>query len=269
MPTMVESPKTRSRSNDVEAQGSFYAHPETGERFIRVTHITGMVKNFGLENWKININRAGVRDAAVDVYREIEASSEDHPPPTIFGATVDQRINGVYFDKQKADAAADVGSLMHDYISATLLYELGAGLKPKPLPKELQPGFDLWDGWRNEIGFEPLCVEDLLWNHQYKYAGRRDAKGKVRDGRIIQADWKTSGDIYPNYCWQVAAYDEADKDMGHGGADAGVIVLIPVPKDKKKVEFKTLMRTKEQMAEDFTVFRACLHIYRWQERCGI
>lgn len=264
MPQMHQ--KGRSRSD----QSKFYEHPVTGEKLIRVTAITSVPSNWALENWKVKQNRKQVEDGFLDAYRAVIGmlTSTKQPMPSVegFQAIASQIIGDIRADEKKADAAADVGRLVHDYISETLLHEMGSSKVPSPLPDALMPGFLQWDAWRKEVGFVPEFVEDVVYNLKWKYAGRRDAKGKIKTGQTIIADWKTSGDLYGNYCWQVAAYEEADRESGHGGADLGVQVLIPVPKEKKTPKFKVVMRNKDEMAEDFTVFRACLHIYRWQER---
>lgn len=112
---------------------------------------------------------------------------------------------------------------------------------------------DEWKGyarafyrWIEEMGAEVLENERTVVNEKYKYAGTLDLLVKI-GGKKLVVDVKTGKDIYPEAFMQVAAYKEALE----GVDDAAVLLL------KEDGTYKY-----EIGNGSFTVFRACLHIWK-------
>lgn len=260
MTTVKVQPKKTFLSNG-EGDKDYYVHPETGARLIRVTRITSVPTNYALENWKIAQNRAQLLDAAVQVF----ADGPDGMTPEELRERIIAVTKDIRRDQLKADAAADVGSIMHKYISDTLRYEMG--LIPDPpaaLPDNLRAGFAQWDEWRKSVNLTPDYVESVVYDTRLGYAGTMDFSG-VCGGQTTIADWKTSGGLYPGYRMQVAAYRNAFHEMDQGVVNQTLLVLVPVPKEKRTPKFTVEIMDAQETERHFVAFRACLHIFRWLE----
>lgn len=123
----------------------------------------------------------------------------------------------------KRDAAGQRGTMVHEAIETLLRegkYVPDASWDRKSL-KQLQ-GFA---NWFKETEPEVLSVETFLVHHGYGYAGTADLVCRI-NGEVWLIDVKTSGDVYPTYHLQTAAYADAYEAMGLGDVDkTGVLLL--------------------------------------------
>jgi len=115
----------------------------------------------------------------------------------------------------------------------------------------------MFDDFLAEHEIKPKLLEQHLWlelSEKYRYAGTADFVGYV-DGKLMILDWKTSKAIYDDYWLQLAAYIVALEAQTGERVDACGILQI---RDGKK---KFVVKTYEEMMEEFKVFKACLVIY--------
>lgn len=102
------------------------------------------------------------------------------------------------------DYACERGKLVHE---ACALYDRD-DLDESSLDPELVPYVDAWKKFRDDSGFEPEKIEQIVFNSPYNYIGTVDVLGKINDQRVI-IDRKT-GSPQPWHALQLAAYAEAD-----------------------------------------------------------
>lgn len=236
-----------------------------GVPHIRVTRVLSVMASLALERWKINQNREQVLDVYTDAYDAMMASGSLLPPDELRQMAVEW-LGDIRRDEQKAARAADKGKLVHSYIQTLLNRELGA-VEPLPdIAPELLEGVDQWVAWRKAVGMVPKFVEFTVHHPDYQYAGTTDCVGEI-GGQLWIMDWKTTTGIYPNHKVQIAAYAKAYKAMGHGEVVGGRCILIPTPKEGKSTPaFADIVALPDEIEELWSVFRACLHIYRWQSK---
>lgn len=263
-------PKTIFRFKSERNQKDFYdVEGFPGIRFVRSTRVLSVMANLALERWKINQNRDQVADAFMDAYKSVLCHiPESIATPEIFRETGLTILGDTRRDEVKASRAADKGTLVHKYIQTLLMREMGS---PEPLPdlqEEALVGVETWKRWRQELAFKPIYTEFTVHDSEYRYAGTADLVAEI-GGQPWIIDWKTTTAIYPNHKVQIASYAKAYEKMGHGKVAGGRCVLIPTPKEGKATPlFNDVACGADEIDELFTIFRACLHIYRWQTRNG-
>jgi 5-methylcytosine-specific restriction endonuclease McrBC regulatory subunit McrC len=110
--------------------------------------------------------------------------------------------------------------------------------------------------------------EMMLTSEIHKYNGTLDCKARIGEIPII-LDWKTGEakkkdkpDIYDEYKYQVAAYVAAYKEINKSDVSQALIVSFA----KDKITYNTYLMGKEEIADCFEVFLACLKIYNYQKK---
>jgi len=110
--------------------------------------------------------------------------------------------------------------------------------------------------------------EMMLTSELHKFNGTLDCKGKVINLPII-FDWKTGEakkkdkpDIYDEYKYQVAAYVTAHNEIHPPEIFDAIIVSFA----KDKIAYNMYRMGKEEIADCFEVFLACLKIYNYQKK---
>jgi hypothetical protein len=77
-------------------------------------------------------------------------------------------------------------------------------------------GYVKWlDLWQPEV----LVTERPVANRQWWYAGKFDVIYRLRDGRVVMADNKTSNGVYGETALQLAAYNGAEFYQGEDGEE--------------------------------------------------
>ena len=264
MPAIAQTKKTyRSK-----AAGDRDYYEIDGVPMVRVTRVLGVMASLALERWKINQNREQVIDVACDVYDAFRKTEPADRSSVGFRAVILDWLGDARRDEQKASRAADKGKLVHSYIQTLLNRELGA-IEPLPdIAPELLAGVEQWKQWREAVGMKPRFVEFTVHHPDYGYAGTTDCVGEI-GGQLWIMDWKTTTGIYPNHKVQIASYAKAYQAMGHEGVVGGRCILIPTPKEGKSMPaFADVVADNGEIEELWSVFRACLHIYKWQNSTG-
>ena len=109
-------------------------------------------------------------------------------------------------DKLK-DAAADLGTRVHDAIDA---FVLG---KDPVLDEETTVGFTNFVNWLSSENIRIISGDIPVASPQWGFGGRLDAVGVNDKDQIVILDWKTSNALRAEYPLQVAAYAIAFQEM--------------------------------------------------------
>ncbi len=121
--------------------------------------------------------------------------------------------------------AAQIGTIVHDWIESAIKYKMNGGAAPKtPKGDEVGNCIKAYKDWSRERKPVWLQTEQKIYYHDPGgvncYAGTVDAVAEV-DGKLCVIDFKTSKKIYKPYHLQVAAYaqaistqDQIDMPMG-------------------------------------------------------
>jgi len=121
--------------------------------------------------------------------------------------------------------AAQIGTVVHDWIESAIKYKMNGGSAPKvPKGDEIGNCIKAYKDWSRKRKPVWLETEQKIYYHDPGgvncYAGTVDAIAEV-DGKLCVIDFKTSKKIYKPYHLQVAAYaqaismqDQIDMPMG-------------------------------------------------------
>ncbi len=155
------------------------------------TVIDNSLRSFGLEIWRANWIKDGLKD---------------HVPNVLLDNDIDKILGAA--DKE-AQRAADVGSEIHGIIDAIL------NNRRYDVRSQLEPAIDAFDRWRQQHPWELIGAEEgvYMWDPPVTYAGQVDAVFRDEYGNIIIVDWKSSSGIYESHLIQVAAYVYALENM--------------------------------------------------------
>ncbi len=176
------------RSYPIEGLGKFWS----------VTTILGILEKPALIQWAANCAVDHITDNIVDFLTSPEETKR----------ILDEARRA---HTQKKDAAADKGTMAHEWIEQWIT----TGEQP-PLPddEDVCNALDALGDWAKEVNLVPLESEVRVFHPQYRYAGRFDLiatlkQGKQRKPRTYLIDIKTSNGIYDTMLYQLAAYEEA------------------------------------------------------------
>ncbi len=117
-------------------------------------------------------------------------------------------INGKDYRDERQNAA-DSGTIAHEMVEADLRgtsWTPAADIDADVLQKGRQ-AFEAYQGWRKQTKLKVLHAEVPLASAKHRFGGTLDAIGTVADGNGLSLlDWKSSGRLYPDYLYQIAAY---------------------------------------------------------------
>jgi len=103
--------------------------------------------------------------------------------------------------KNNKDAAADMGTWVHDWIDKYV-----NGLNPSlPISPQLIGAVNSFKQWYDESDIEPIMTEQKLCSPTYQLAGTADFIG-MYNGKLTIMDWKTGSGIYAEMLLQLGAY---------------------------------------------------------------
>lgn len=152
--------------------------------------------------------------------------------------------------------ASDKGTKVHKAIESFL-----SGLEPE-LDDDTLPYFVGFRKWLEKEKPTILHSEKFVLSKKYNYAGTIDLLCVLDDGPWI-IDFKTSKHIDRGMGLQLAAYQQAWKEMTGETFRTGILQL--APKDKDGNYLKRGYRFKE-LNEPFEVFLAHQAIYNWDPK---
>lgn len=120
--------------------------------------------------------------------------------------------------KKKAQEAADIGSITHDYAEADgnqdteKLDQLRAVILEHPDKEKIDLCVREYNKWAEASKYELIDAEQIIASVKYQYAGKYDRLVKHRN-KVILIDFKTSSGIWVEHKIQVGgAYRQALKE---------------------------------------------------------
>ncbi len=161
--------------------------------------------------------------------------------------------------KAVRDSAGDIGTLAHYLILCDL-----KGEKPdtseyssQDIAKAETCLIKYWD-WQKGHKIEPIMLETPLISEQYQFGGTIDFFGKV-DGQPTLLDFKTSKAIYPEFFYQLAAYEQLLAEAQQ------LIEVTRVLRIGKSEDEGFEERTIGKLDNQWQIFLSCLKIYNLQK----
>lgn len=152
------------------------------------------------------------------------------------GITKEHILQSCVLHEEKKKEAADIGSLVHDWIEKYIKKE-----NPElPEEKEAQIGINAFLDWVNDNKVKFLSSERVIYSKKHDYIGKMDIEAKV-NGKLCLIDIKTSNGLYNTYSMQTAAYVKADEE--ESGRNYEGRWLIRLAKETEK-EYKARMALK-------------------------
>lgn len=107
--------------------------------------------------------------------------------------------------KQAQDKGVQLHQWIEDYFN---------GKTPTEIPKGYQGYWNSFTKWHSYYQIKPVLQEEVVYSHEYKFAGRMDFYGDWNGKRVL-VDWKTSNFLRWDYGLQLAAYKHCLETMGH------------------------------------------------------
>ncbi len=117
--------------------------------------------------------------------------------------------------RQKRDKAADIGTMIHEWIEKYIKAEMGVeGFErpDNPENEKMQSAIVAFLDWRAKHKVIFTHSETKVYSRMAQVAGTIDAVGMI-DGASSLIDFKTSNGIWPEMALQVAFYQQAFTEM--------------------------------------------------------
>lgn len=166
--------------------------------------------------------------------------------------------------RQKKDKAADIGTLIHDWVASYVKAISEKKTPPKrPVNKEMKNAIDGFFKWAKANKLQIIKSEQKIYHNKYKYAGTLDLEGLVNGKRTV-IDIKTGNALYPEAFLQASAYLKAREQEMNKKYPGGVIILRLSKEDPTKHISAFEAQKDEDVNTHFKCFLYCLGIYRWK-----
>ena len=220
---------------------------------VSVTSATGIIdKSRFLIPWAINLAKSYLLK-----YLETNKSvTAEELYPIIDEACAQHTI--------KKEEAADIGSQIHAWIESfanSKITNANCPELPEDSDERVTAGISAFLSWYNENKVIFLESERLIYSKKYKYVGLTDAVAKV-NGELFIIDYKSGKSIYPEYAYQLSAYQQAYEEET-GKHCLGNMVL---HFDKENAEFTVKKYIDlEENCHNFETFLACLKIKKMEK----
>lgn len=108
----------------------------------------------------------------------------------------------------RKEKAADVGTQVHDWVEQFIKAKTKKDWPEVPKDPQVHNGVSAFLKWVDEHEVKFLSSEKFIYSKKYNYAGIMDAEAII-GRRECPIDFKTSKAIYPEFRFQVAAYQGA------------------------------------------------------------
>lgn len=250
---MTEKYKLYGGKVILEFDESKHIYSVDGKQVYGVTNITGVLDKPALLYWGVN--------QAVDF---IEANLR--PGVALDEVQIKNLLEGARMaHRQVKDKAADIGTLIHDFISNYLRALIGKKTPVrKPVNTEMKNAVDGFFKWAKENSLKVIRNEQKVLSKKWKYAGTLDLEGIVSGKRTI-IDLKTGNALYPESFLQASAYLKA-REEETGKEYPGGVIILRLSKENPEKRIKAFEAIKDEDAEThFKCFLNCLSIYRWKQ----
>jgi len=160
------------------------------------------------------------------------------------------------------DDKADIGTLAHAMIFSHLRGEEldMSGYTPDQVDLA-ENSFLKYLDWEKEHDMKPVLFEAPFVSEKYQYGGMLDNYSML-DNNLTLLDYKTSKAIYDEMVFQLAGYKQLLEENGH--KVEGVRILRIGRNDTEGFEEKAFYN----LDEAWTIFHACLTIYKTKQQAG-
>jgi hypothetical protein len=223
----------------------FYVNPETKEKAIGVTSVTGMLPKPFLRFWATKLAAEWAVEN-VGTITNLITSNEKSAAVDLIKKAPDR------YTKQ----AADRGTAIHDLVEkANQGDDLGV------VHPDFRPDVDRYHEFLSQFNPEFLEVESTVWSDEHGYAGTLDGICRI-DGETLIYDLKTGKSVYSEVALQLAAYKNADYIINADGTQRdipdiqGAFVVHLRPEGFRVVP----VRIDDDV---FEVFKSLLQIVKW------
>lgn len=168
-------------------------------------------------------------------------------------------VQGLDYRKVR-DQAGDIGTLVHYLILCKLKGEEPdlSAFTPQAVCATASP-MSKFNEWLGGHKLEPILLETPLVSEEYSFGGTPDYYGMV-DGKLTLLDFKTSGGIYPENFYQLAAYRVLLAEQQYP-VEAVRLLRIGKSEDEGFEE-----RSVGSLENHWKVFLACQQIYELQKQ---
>ncbi len=193
----------------------------------------------------------GQRVPSVTTYLNILAK------PAIIHWAWQQGVAGLDYQKVR-DQAGDIGSLVHYFILCRLKNTEPdlSDYSQNDITATNSP-MDKFNRWFDDRILEPILLETPLVSETYKFGGTPDFYGKV-DDEFTLLDFKTSGAVYAENFYQLAAYKKLLEEHGY---EVNSCKIIRIGKSEGE-GFEE--RAAGNLDTHWEIFLACQKIYELQ-----
>lgn len=153
-----------------------------------------------------------------------------------------------YETKEKAQAAADIGTFVHDYaynVENNNIDEIDRILRQVKVHQDrekIMTAICHFDSWKEDNKDTLMHSEAVVASFKHKYAGKFDRLAE-RNGKIVLSDFKTSSGIYIDQFLQLAGYAILIKEWLDIKVDAFEVLRF----GKKDASFETKLIDKHAM----------------------
>ena len=134
--------------------------------------------------------------------------------------------------RRKSKEAADIGTIVHDWLEQYLKQEN----PPKPKGKEAQNAINQFLEFEKKYSVDWICLEKIVCDCKNNVAGRIDALAFVKD-KLTLVDFKTSSQISDSFFLQTAGYSSC---LAYMGIQVEQRIILRLPK-KEEDSFEAIL----------------------------
>lgn len=169
-----------------------------GKSVLSVTAATSVVdKSRPLIYWATGLTR----DFLMENLKKLVADTKGGE----IASLIDEAVKQHQIKKKKA---ADAGTQVHAWVSQFIKAKTKKDWPEIPKDPQIYNGINAFLKWVDEHEVKFLSSEKFIYSRKYNYAGIMDAEAII-GRKKCPVDFKTSKRIYPEFRFQVAAYQGA------------------------------------------------------------
>ncbi len=195
---------------------------EAGKRVPGVTTVLGRFKDSGaLIRWAERMGRESLEPELVRLRAALRTIAEGQVPDGIEHRFARDVLAAPSAEGPSAteakEKAAEIGSAVHDMVEAhlhgtdprTALFARTPHTHAGPdfdFVRAAETAFEGFLGWLEATRLVVVATEIPLVSEVHLFGGTLDAVLRTPKGGLVLGDWKTSRNLYPEYCCQLGAY---------------------------------------------------------------
>jgi hypothetical protein len=173
---------------------------------------------------------------------------------------------------RKRDSGASTGSEAHAMVEDFL-----KGIPARSGSQEARNAYNAFVQWFNDVTPTVINVEEVIYSHEYEYAGTYDCMLEI-DGKVVLCDLKTTNTsrqapngIYADYFIQLGAYAAAHEEQRSFEETNGKTELRPIDdlmvisaKKNGKMDIATASDLGLSVAECGDMFKRVANLFAFQ-----